>query len=115
MSFFSDNLKKGDQTAFEYMADAATFTRGQTSRSLRAIKGNTLMRVTDQTGASAIFNCQDFIVSKSDLGTLAPPQRGDVITFAGASYRVLDPSPADRCWTWSDLEQTLYRIHTKQV
>lgn len=115
MSFFSDNLAKGDTTAFTYMADSVTYARGETSLSVPAIKGNTLMRITDQTGASAVFNSQDFIVRKTALGTLAPPQRGDIITDGTAQFRVLDPSPTERCWAWSDHARTIYRIHSKQV
>lgn len=106
-------------------ADGAevTYRRGAQSVTLTAIRGQSLLRISDRFGNSRVERTQsDFLVLASDLelgGTATTPQRGDTIedTINGKAltYKVLPPGEGEPCWRWSDEARTGYRIHTKLI
>lgn len=100
-----------------------TYRRGSDSVSLTAIKGNQLLRITDNNGQVRTTRTDaDFIVDLADLvlnGSAIEPTRGDFIDETGSDsitrrYAVLSPGgiePTHRM----DRERKTVRIHCKTI
>ena len=88
---------------------------------LSAVLGSSDFERVDSNGVQSVTETRDFIVAATDLvngSTPIVPLAGDTITqttpTGTAEFRVLAVGGSTP-WRWSDPQQRLRRIHTKQV
>ncbi len=108
---------KGKRRA--HMARAVTYRRGASTVAVEhATVGSTTFRIDVGYGIFEHHETRDYIVAVSDLGDLAPPQRGDQIveTIDGIAevFEVMAPG-AEPDWKYHDLDHSELRIHTKGI
>lgn len=102
-----------------------TYARGTGTGAIEvtvsAILGASDFERTDSNGVQSVTETRDFIIAAADLavgGVPIVPQAGDMITqttpTGTADFRVLSVGGSTP-WRWSDPQQRLRRVHTKQV
>lgn len=114
MSLFTEGLDYLETKRLQFMSDPALYRRGADELKINATPGKSLFRATDRNGVTIVIRSEDFIVAASELLSLGVPKRGDLILFNGGRYEVLNPN-GEPCWQWSDVENQVYRIHTKSI
>jgi hypothetical protein len=96
-----------------------TLKRGSlTTSDVRAITGNTLLKVTTDEGPRTIRTDKDFLILAEEYlidGEAVEPVRADRITTAGGVIYELLPYGDEDIYRWSDEYHIGYRIHTKRI
>jgi hypothetical protein len=97
----------------------AVYTRGGDSVTVWAVPASTNWTIegTGGGGVRASDRSADWLILAADLmlnGEQVEPERGDVVTVAGVSFRVLPFGPQDALWSWVDRDgESFRRIHTR--
>ena len=118
----SNLLSRGRSMLVRNLKTAAgvsiTYTRGTSSLTLTAWPGNTLFKVSDDSGLRVFWGERDYLIAAADL-TLGEPAENDRIaeTIDGTAmvFEVLPPAPNEPAWRWSDPSRKIYRVHVKRV
>lgn len=70
--------------------------------------------VMDAAGQMVRVQTKDIFVPSADYST--EPVRGDrIVTADGDTYEVVVPPGRGQCWVWSDVGDTLRRVHCMKV
>lgn len=103
---------------------AISYTRGATTIPITAESGSAWVgRIafsSNREGMARIeWGDRDYLLLASAIASFGEPAEGDRIaeTVNGVScvYEVMRPDTGDPAWRWSDVEQTVLRLHVKQV
>ena len=112
-------LKAGlDATRRSHGVDV-TYSRGASTLTVsRALQGDTFKTSIEVSGAEQVVETQQWLIGVADMGTLAPPQVGDLIkrTIDGTEhvFSVEGLNPGVAPWDWSDTGKTQYEIQTRK-
>ena len=102
----------------EHAGRLVVYRRGTQSVVLPATVGRTLLKLTDEYGATRVeWTDRDYLFRAADLvlgGSLATPQRGDVVEDGAERYEVAAPQ-GEAPWRYSDPRGLIYRVHVKRV
>ncbi len=98
-------------------AVAITYTRPGTALTATiadAVAGVPVANVTQPGQQNARVETQerDYLIPAASL-PFGPPVEGDRIVQEGVGTFRVAKLPAGKEWVWSDVERTLYRVHTK--
>jgi hypothetical protein len=108
----------------EFAAQDVTYTRGTIVLTVPAVLGKKLLKLYDDIGVARLeWTDMDFLIAAADLivgGLHSLPARGDLVTITLADgtqsvFEVAPYGPSDPPWRWSDPNQTMLRVHTKQI
>jgi len=109
-----------DQQMHTHCSVEVDYIRGTQTVTLRAVLASQLLRIADTYGNTRMERTdRDYIIRAADLGTLAVPQRGDLVRERQGSrvmvYEVMaygDEQPA----RYSDITtHRTWRVHTKLI
>lgn len=99
-----------------------TYTRRSTSYALTGWIGRGMQTNAAQTAARVEISDREFFFAVADFATAgiaspATPQIGDRLTVSGESttWEVQTPDTGEKAWRYSDSQETIVRLHTKQV
>lgn len=122
----ADLLKIGsDWLAAQFKAFASqtvTYVRGDSTVSVSATVGRTLLKLSDETGGVRMeWTDRDYLIQAAELvigGVPIEPRQGDKIRETVGTtvnvYEVLAPGN-EPVWRWSDGYGKVRRIHAKHV
>ena len=95
-----------------FLAVDISYSRNGDSFNVLATTGSTMFKVIDEYGAAVYWRGQDFLVASADMPFT--PERGDVITLDGKTFKVLAPDN-EPCFRYCDADGVRMRIHTKRL
>ena len=104
------NFLQDKSTAF--LAVEIIYSRNSMTFNILATTGSTMLKVTYEYGAAVYWRGQDFLVASADMPFT--PERGDVITLNGKTFKVLAPNN-EPCFRYCDADGVRMRIHTKRI
>jgi len=101
------------------MSGSVSYSRGASSLSgIPATTGSTVFAVEKGYGLVERVESRDYLIDVADLGALATPQAGDIITETlngvAQCFEVLAPNN-EPPFRYSDRTRKTLRIHTKYV
>lgn len=103
---------------------AASYVRGAMSTAITAESGSLTVGRTaftsNREGMARIeWGDRDYLLLASAIVALGEPQEGDrlteVVNGIQCVFELMRPDTGEPAWRWSDVEQTMYRLHVKQV
>jgi len=117
MNLLDDGMSMLDAARKASLSSDAVYSRGGTSVTVPASRGNYQYEAATEGGAVVTAHVHDFIVSKADLllgDAVVEPMIEDRLTIQGKTYEVLDLAGGG-AWRWHGPPGTAYRIHTKEI
>ena len=96
---------------YALFGEATTFTQGANVVTMDAIRGNVANRLKRVEDLAVWAEYAEFVCKSADLGALIPA-RGDVISVAGETWRVLSPEGLP-VYEYIDAENKELRIFAK--
>jgi hypothetical protein len=102
----------------EDVSAAVTYSRGASEVDIRAVSGTAYVEHQGENGEYLRTELRVHLVRVSELSSVWPPQRGDIIqqTFGSASVRFeVLPVVGKSCWEYADADQQHVRILSKLV
>lgn len=118
MSVFNDTIAAALATVSTIAGDVVTYTRGELTTSWTAARGKTVYETDSEFSATITSETVDFLGAAAELaftpGVPITPAEGDTITTPAGTFEV-QPAAGDKCFRFSDPNQTRLRIHTRQT
>ena len=118
MSLFNSTIAQALATVDTVAGDLVTYRRGQLSTTWKAARGKTVYEIESEFAATITTETADFLGAAADLaftpGSPITPQKGDEITTPAGTFEVI-AAAGDKCFRYSDPEQTRLRIHAQQI
>jgi len=119
MSLVSNAIVAAYKAARSVNAATITITRPRTGEtvSLSAVPGSTSHVVETDGMIVNEIRSRDFLVLTSEFvlgGSQTTPERGDVITSGGKTFKALAAS-GEQHWRYTDQTETVIRIFTKEA
>ena len=94
------------------------YSRGDTSASVTAVLGRSMLRAPGEFGTYQEIEHNDFLIQVADLAAFDEPEPGDRVTVTlndnAEIFEVMAPLDVP-VFDYSDSYRMLYRIHTKRV
>lgn len=120
MNVFDQAITDQYESLREAAGVAVRYRRGDESVELIVVRGNSRYEIADNSGMMVNKDVLDFIILTSELvldDENVLPMAGDRIEEldSGAVHELMQPSPSETLWRYSDRNRSRVRVHTRTV
>jgi len=103
-----------DDVRKDYMSQSIVYDRGGSTLTIVGTPSTQEFQIDNLDGTITTMASTEWIVTVSDLAGVAPPKRGDKITWGTRVFEVMGPGGGP-VYEDADPYQQCYKIHTKYV